>query len=47
MREPVWHERHLVGFGNRLKERDRVKGKVAESLAMKDRTVAEAMQRRP
>ena len=44
MREPVWHERHLVGFGNRLKERDRVKGKVAESLALKGRTVAEAMQ---
>ncbi len=44
MRESVWHERHLVGFGNRLKERDRVKGKVAESLALKGRTVAEAKQ---
>jgi hypothetical protein len=47
MREPIWHERHLVGFGNRLKERDRVKGKVAESLAVKGRTVAEAMQLLP
>jgi hypothetical protein len=44
MSEPVWHERHLVGFGNRLKDRDRVKDKVAESLALKGRTVAEAMQ---
>jgi|GEM_PF-471793 hypothetical protein len=47
MREPVRHERHLVGFGNRLKEPDRVKGKVAESLAVKGRTVAEAMQLLP
>ena len=44
MREPVRHERHLVGLGNRLKDRDRVKEKVAESLAAKGRTVAEAMQ---
>ncbi len=36
--------RHLVGFENRLKDRDRVKGKIAESLAAKGRTVAEAMQ---
>src|ERR1035437_6888737 len=47
MREPIWHERHLVGFGNRLKDRDGVKGKVAESLAVKGRTVAEAMQLLP
>src|ERR1039458_5244124 len=47
MGEPVWHERHLVGFGNRLKDRDGVKGKVAESLAVKGRTVAEAMQLLP
>jgi hypothetical protein len=44
MREPVWHQRHLVGFGSRLKERDRVKDKIAESLASKGRTVTEAMQ---
>jgi len=47
MREPVRHERHLVGFENRLKDRDRVKDKVAESLAAKGRTVAEAMQLLP
>ncbi len=43
MDEPVWYERHLVGFENRLKDRDRIKDKVAESLAVKGRTVAEAM----
>lgn len=36
-------ERHLVGFENRFKTEDRVKGKVAESLAVKGRTVQEAM----
>jgi hypothetical protein len=44
MREPTTHQRHLVGFDNRLKDPDRVKAKVAESLAAKGRTVAEAMQ---
>jgi hypothetical protein len=44
MPELVWSERHLVGFENRLKHVDRVKGKVAESLAVKGRTVAEAMK---
>jgi hypothetical protein len=44
MPEPVWHERHLVGFGNRLKDEDRIKAKVAESLAVKGRTAAEAMK---
>ena len=43
MPEPVWYERHLVGFEHRLKDRDQVKAKVAESLAVKGRTVAEAM----
>ena len=36
-------ERHLAGFGDRLKDRDRIKERVAESLAIKGRTVAEAM----
>jgi hypothetical protein len=40
----MWFERHLVGFENRLKDVDRVKGKVAESLAVKGRTVDEAMK---
>jgi hypothetical protein len=44
LRELLWHERRLVGFENRLKDRDRVKDKVAESLAVKGRTVAEAMK---
>jgi hypothetical protein len=44
MPELVWHERHLVGFENRLKDTDRVKDKIAESLAVKGRTVTEAMQ---
>jgi hypothetical protein len=44
MPELVWYERHLVGVENRLKERDRIKDKVAESLAVKGRTVAEAMK---
>ncbi len=44
MRDGVNPERYLVGFENRLKDRDRVKDKVAESLAVKGRTVAEAMQ---
>jgi hypothetical protein len=44
MPELVWFERHLVGFENRLKDVDRVKDKVAESLAVKGRTVAEAME---
>src|SRR6266568_7318291 len=44
MPELVWYERHLVGFENRLKDRDRVKAKVAESLAVKGRTVAAAME---
>jgi hypothetical protein len=39
MPELVWSERHLVGFENRLKHVDRVKDKVAESLAVKGRTV--------
>ncbi len=43
MSEPVWHERNLVGFENRLKDPDRIMDKVAESLAIKGRTVAEAM----
>lgn len=43
MRELVWHERHLVGFENRLKDKDGVKAKVADSLAVKGRTVKEAM----
>jgi len=42
--EPAWPERHLIGFEHRLKDRDRVKDKVAESLAVKGRTVAEAMR---
>ncbi len=44
MPEPVRYERHLVGFEHRLKDEDRVKDKVAESLAVKGRTVAEAMK---
>jgi len=44
MDEPVSHKRSLVGFENRLKDRDRIKDKVAESLAVKGRTVAEAMR---
>jgi hypothetical protein len=44
MREAAGPRRHLVGFENRLKESERVKDKVAESLAAKGRTVAEAMQ---
>lgn len=36
-------ERYLVGFENRFKTEDRVKGKVAESQAVKGRTVQEAM----
>jgi hypothetical protein len=47
MRELVRQKRYLVGFENRLKERDRVKGKIAESLAAKGRTVAEAMHLLP
>ena len=47
MSELVWYERHLVGFENRLKDEDRVKDKVAESLAVKGRTVAEAMKPPP
>ncbi len=43
MREPVWNERDLAGFANRLKDPDRIMDKVAESLAIKGRTVAEAM----
>ncbi len=44
MSEPVQYQRHLVGFENRLKDRDRIKDKVAESLAVKGRTVDEAMK---
>jgi hypothetical protein len=44
MPELAWHERHLVGFENRLKDEDRIKDKVAESLALKGRTVDEAMK---
>jgi hypothetical protein len=44
MPELVWHERHLAGFENRLKDEDRIKDKVAESLALKGRTVDEAMK---
>lgn len=44
MREPVWPERHLAGFGNRLKDQDRIKDKIAESLAVKGRTVAQAVR---
>ena len=44
MPELVWYERHLVGVENRLKDEDRVEDKVAESLAVKGRTVAEAMK---
>jgi hypothetical protein len=44
MPELAWNERHLVGFENRLKDEDRIKGKVADSLAVKGRTVAEAMK---
>lgn len=44
MREPAWPERHLAGFGNRLKDPDRIKDKIAESLAVKGRTVAEAVR---
>jgi hypothetical protein len=44
MPELMWHERHLVGFENRLKDEDRMKAKIAASLAMKGRTVAEAVQ---
>ncbi len=40
----VWYDRHLVGFENRLKDEDRIKDKIAESLAVKGRTVAEAMK---
>ncbi len=29
MRGLVWYERHLVGFENRLKDRDRIKDKIA------------------
>jgi hypothetical protein len=36
--------RHLAGFENRLKAGDRVKEKVADSLAVKGRTVQEAMK---
>jgi hypothetical protein len=43
MRDLVPYERHMVGWENRLKAEGRVKGKVAESLAVKGRTVAEAM----
>lgn len=42
MPELVWYHRHLVGFENRLKGDDRIKDKIAESLAVKGRTVAEA-----
>jgi hypothetical protein len=41
--ELVRYERHLAGFENRLKDRDQVKAKVAESLAVKGRTATEAM----
>jgi hypothetical protein len=44
MPELVWYDRHLVGFENRLKDDDRIKDKIAESLAVKGRTVAEAMK---
>jgi hypothetical protein len=44
MPELVWHDRHLVGFENRLKDVNRVKAKVAESLAIKGRTVDEAIK---
>ncbi len=40
MREPVWNERDLAGFANRLKDPDRIMDKVAESLAIKGRTAA-------
>jgi hypothetical protein len=43
-RELMWHERHLVGFENRLKDKDGVKAKVADSLAVKGRTVEQAMR---
>ncbi len=41
--ELVRCDRHLVGFENRLKDEDRIKDKIAESLAVKGRTVAEAV----
>lgn len=44
MRDLIWYDRHLVGFGNRLKGENRVKDKIAESLAVKGRTVDDAMQ---
>jgi hypothetical protein len=44
MREPTWPERHLAGFRNRLKDPDRIKDKIAESLAIKGRTVTEAVR---
>jgi len=34
----------MVGFENRLKDEDRIKGKIAESLALKGRTVPDAMK---
>jgi hypothetical protein len=42
MRDLIWYDRHLVGFENRLKDKNRVKDKIAESLAVKGRTVDEA-----
>lgn len=44
MRDLIWYDRHLVGFENRLKDKNRVKDKIAESLAVKGRTVDEAVQ---
>jgi len=44
MPDLVWYDRHLVGFENRLKDENRVKDKIAESLAVKGRTVDEAVQ---
>jgi hypothetical protein len=35
MRDLIWYDRHLFGFGNRLKGENRVKDKIAESLAVK------------
>jgi hypothetical protein len=47
MPELVWYDRHLVGFENRLKDDDRIKDKIAESLTAKGRTVAEAIKLLP
>ncbi len=40
--ELVWYDRDLVGFENWLKDEDQIKDKIAESLAVKGRTVTEA-----